>query len=133
MKVIVVAAVLCAMLPQVFGYCCGGDGSGICGDKTKQGAGCCGHGPCNVFCCNCDPHGGSKLLSEIPIAITLPLPRPKFTNLFSVKNAEVAVLIRNGATFLRSLSVLTLELRRHSMRLISLAPGPSLCPTTSNI
>lgn len=60
MKFIAVVAVLGSILPLAMGYCCGGDGSGICGDGTTQGAGCCGYGPCNIFCCNCDPSGGSK-------------------------------------------------------------------------
>lgn len=72
MKVTVAAAILGSMLPVALGFCCGGDGSGICGDGSTQGAGCCGVGPCNIFCCNCDGGDGSMLL---PVAISLPLPR----------------------------------------------------------
>ncbi|OAG05137.1 uncharacterized protein CC84DRAFT_1206622 [Paraphaeosphaeria sporulosa] len=75
MRFIAVAAVLGSMLPLTLAYCCGGDGSGICGDGTTQGAGCCGYGPCNIFCCNCDPSGGTcrggrgnKRMSELPAA-----------------------------------------------------------------
>ncbi|ORX94545.1 hypothetical protein BCR34DRAFT_608227 [Clohesyomyces aquaticus] len=59
MKAIFAAAVLGSILPLALGYCCGGTGSGICGDGTTQGAGCCAYGRCNIFCCNCDPAGST--------------------------------------------------------------------------
>ena len=130
MKVIVAAAVLGSMLPLALGFCCGGDGSGICGDGSRQGAGCCGVGPCNIFCCNCDGGNGSMLL---PVAISLPLPRLKLADSFSAKNARVAAQTRREATFLKSSRSLTPEPSGRLARLISLALGPSLFPNTSNI
>ena len=41
---------------QIKADCCWPTGAGgICGDCTKSTS-CCGHGPCNIFCCNCDAH-----------------------------------------------------------------------------
>src|SRR5918911_5330 len=37
--------------------CCSTVCNNKCGDCTA-GTPCCGHGPCNIFCCNCD--GGCR-------------------------------------------------------------------------
>lgn len=63
----------------------------------------------------------------------LPLPRLKFADSFFAKNARVAAQTRRAATFLKPSRALTTEPSGLSARLISLALGPSLCPTTSNI
>lgn len=45
-------------LPRSAAACCGGQGT-VCQDGYKTGQfECCGKGPCNIFCCNCD--GGCR-------------------------------------------------------------------------
>ncbi|CAG7721852.1 unnamed protein product, partial [Allacma fusca] len=54
--------VLCVLMlvsfhmSYVSGICCPSY-RGLCQDAT-EGTSCCGYGPCNIFCCNCD--GGCR-------------------------------------------------------------------------
>ncbi|CAG7834732.1 unnamed protein product [Allacma fusca] len=51
-----VLLVVSTHMTYVSGECCY-DSNGVCADGTYSTP-CCGHGPCNIFCCNCD--GGCR-------------------------------------------------------------------------
>lgn len=53
MKIAIILGLFLAFIAQyVVGECC----------KRKPNFGCCGNGPCNIFCCNCD--GGCNKACE---------------------------------------------------------------------
>ena len=56
-KVLLVVILCLALSYSVQAICCFTDTQNYCADGTI-GTPCCGYGPCNIFCCNCD--GGCR-------------------------------------------------------------------------
>jgi hypothetical protein len=65
---ILLVAILCLALSyNVQAICCFTSTQGYCADGTI-GTPCCGYGPCNIFCCNCD--GGCRQPRSITKSFT---------------------------------------------------------------